>query len=90
MVRAVGAPLAVEVAPEEGSEALTYTHPRSNFQQVSLGFTWSSVSAWQRGKARFPIELEWTRTIAVAGDGDAPRFTTDRLSVRAYARLWGR
>lgn len=78
-----------EIAPFTDGIPLTFEGPALSAQEVGIGFTWSSVAAWRRGNARWPIEIQWDRSVVVAGE-NVPRFTADRVAVRVYARLWGR
>lgn len=79
----------VELPPFAGAAAMTYQGPARTAHEAGLGFSWSSVAAWQRGKAKWPIEVQWDRSVVVDGTGGVARLTADRISLRAYARLWG-
>ena len=59
--------------------------------RVGLGVAYSSVAAYQRGRARLPIEVEYLtqRTVAAAG-GIVPKVTLHRVQIRVYARMRGR
>lgn len=79
-----------EIAPFTDGIPLSYAGPDMSAHEVGVGFTWSSVAAWQRDNARWPIEVQYDRRLVIAGDGGTPRFSSDRIAVRVYARLWGR
>jgi hypothetical protein len=78
-----------ELAPASGP-ALRYTGPVANAHEIGIGFAWSNIVAWSRGRAHLPIELQYDHSLVVAGSGNVARFSADRVSLRAYARLWGR
>lgn len=79
-----------ESAPAGGVATMAYTGPAWTSHELTAGFTWSSVAAWRRSKARWPMEIQWDKSLVVAGSGNAARVSADRISVRAYAKLWGR
>jgi hypothetical protein len=78
-----------ETAAASGSGALRYEGPVVSLHEAGIGFSWSSVAAWRRGQAGIPLEIQYERALVVDGTGNAPRFTSDRISLRAYVRLWG-
>jgi hypothetical protein len=79
-----------ELAPPAGAVPMAYTGPATTSQELSAGFTWSSVTAWRNRKMSWPLELEYDHSIVLLGSGNVPAINADRISVRAYARLWGR
>jgi hypothetical protein len=79
-----------ELAPPAGATPMAYTGPAQSSHELAAGLTWSSVAAWRRNRARWPLEIQWDKSMVVAGTGNATRFSADRISVRAYAKLWGR
>lgn len=79
-----------ELAPFTDAIPLSWEGTEFSAHAVGIGFTWSSVAQWQRGAARWPIEVQWDRRWTIAGDGGAIRVRSDRIGVRAYVRLWGR
>ena len=79
-----------ELAPLAGAAPMHYAAPSMSAQALSVGLTWSSLAAWQRHTTRFPVEIQWERSITVAGSGDAPRVNGDLIAVRVYGSLWGR
>jgi hypothetical protein len=78
-----------EMAPFSDAIPLSYSVPAMTSHEVGLGFTWSSIAAHRRGRAKLPFEIQYDHTLVVAGSGGAVRFSADRISVRAYARFWG-
>jgi hypothetical protein len=79
-----------ELPPFAGSVAMAYEGPALTAHEASLGFSWSAVGPWRRGKARWPIEIHWMRSVVVDGSAGVERLTSDQVSLRAYARLWGK
>jgi len=54
-------------------------------QAVVVGATFSTLSAYTRGRARWPIEATYSHTAPVTASGDrAPVLTSDRLELRVY------
>jgi hypothetical protein len=78
-----------EQFPEGDAQALQHEWPSATAHEAGIGVTWSSVAAWRRRRARWPLEVQWDRSMVVAGSNGVARFTVDRISVRAYVRLWG-
>ena len=57
-------------------------------QRVGLGLTFSSVAAYARHKAAFPIEVQFFHSRTISGSGGAvPRLSIQQLQVRLYPRL---
>jgi hypothetical protein len=55
------------------------------------GVTYSTVAAFERGAARFPLEVTYFHVQTTLGSGGAvPKLTMDQLQVRVYRRLFGR
>ena len=79
-----------ELPPFAGATAMTYSGPALTAHEASVGFSWSSVGPWRRNKARWPLEIQWTRSVVVDGSPGVLRATSDQISLRAYARLWGK
>jgi hypothetical protein len=78
-----------EIAPFTDAIPLTTSLPSMSSHEVGIGFTWSSIAAHRRNRAKLPLEISYDHTMVIAGTGGAVRFSADRISVRAYARLWG-
>lgn len=79
-----------ELAPAVGVAPLTYAGPVRTTHEATIGVTWSTVAPWRRGHAPWPLEIQWDKSVVVAGSGNVARFSADRISVRAYVKLWGR
>jgi hypothetical protein len=57
-------------------------------QRVGVGLTFSSVAAHARGKAKFPIEVQYFNSRTVAGSGGAvPKLSVHQLQVRLYPQF---
>lgn len=56
-------------------------------QRVGLGFRLSTVAAYARGQARYPIEVSFSHLETVAGDAGLPKASRDQIQVRFYYRL---
>lgn len=69
---------------------LTVTGADRQWQEVTLGVTWSSLAAWQRGRTRRPIEWSYEHARVLDGAGEVLRARSDRLGVTVYAKLWGK
>jgi len=59
--------------------------------RAAIGFGYSTLAGWARGRGRLPLELSYLHSVtAAASRGAVQRVATDRVSVRVYARLFGR
>lgn len=56
-------------------------------QRAGLGFRLSTVNAYARGQARYPIEVSFSHLEAVAGDAGVPKASRDQIQLRFYYRL---
>jgi len=57
-------------------------------QRLGWGLTFSSLAAFARGKAKFPIELQYFNSRTVAGSGGAvQKLSIHQLQMRLYPRL---
>ncbi len=79
-----------ERAPVDGNPPRQVTSPGLRYHEAGIGFTWSSIAAWERGRTRLPIEVSYDRAMAIAGSGDVFAGQQDRISVTVYGRFWGR
>ena len=58
--------------------------------RVAYGVAYSTMAAWARRRTTLPVEVSYLRYTSVAGaGGDTPRATTDALTLRIYAPLFG-
>ncbi|HUF31450.1 MAG TPA: hypothetical protein VMM77_12435 [Gemmatimonadaceae bacterium] len=59
--------------------------------RAGFGFAFSNMTAFQRGRARFPFELSYLHfETTSAKRGMAPDLSGDVVRARLYVRLWGR
>jgi hypothetical protein len=59
-------------------------------QRLGLGFVFSSVASFARGKAKIPVEIQYFNTRTVAGAGGAvSKLSIHQVQVRVYGRLFG-
>jgi hypothetical protein len=56
-------------------------------QRLGLGFRLSTVNAYARGRARYPIEVSFTHLETVTGDAGLPKASRDQIQLRFYYRL---
>jgi hypothetical protein len=61
-----------------------------NVQRAGVGFTYSTLRAWERGMVAFPVELSWTHFESIRASAAVPKGTRDLISLRIYYRLIGR
>jgi hypothetical protein len=56
--------------------------------RLGFGVTFSTIAAYARGKARFPLELLYTNSRSVAGSGGAvAKLSVHQVMVRVYPRM---
>ncbi|HEX6048481.1 MAG TPA: hypothetical protein VFZ21_04410, partial [Gemmatimonadaceae bacterium] len=58
-------------------------------QRVGTGLSFSTLRAFDRGRARLPIEVHLFHTQVVSGSGYAPKRFASQVQVRYYARMFG-
>jgi hypothetical protein len=59
--------------------------------RLGLGVSFSTVAAFERGTAAFPVEITYSHFQTTRGSlGDVPKLTVDLMQVRVYGRLFGR
>jgi hypothetical protein len=59
-------------------------------QRIGLGFVFSSVTSFARGKAKFPVEIQYFNSRTVTGAGGAvAKLSIHQVQVRVYGRLFG-
>jgi hypothetical protein len=56
-------------------------------QRLGLGFRLSTVDAYARGRARYPIEVSFSHLETVTGDAGLPKASRDQIQLRFYYRL---
>ncbi|MHB1265073.1 MAG: hypothetical protein ACYC1S_11770 [Gemmatimonadaceae bacterium] len=64
--------------------------PGYSVQRAGVGFTYSTLRAWERGMVPFPLELSWTHFESIRASAAVPKGTRDLISLRIYYRMIGR
>jgi hypothetical protein len=63
----------------------------SREQRAGFGISYSTLSAYGRGRARVPLEASFVHYETLSGSGvGVPKLKGDRVELRIYTRLWGR
>ena len=66
----------------------TYTTPAITVQSVQFGVAYSTLSAFTRGKSRWPLEIVYSHGVTLAGSGGVvPATEFDRIELRIYTRF---
>lgn len=58
-------------------------------QRVGGGLTYSTLSAWQRGQAKWPLEVTVMRQQTISGTNAVVKAATTTFGLRYYSRLFG-
>jgi hypothetical protein len=58
-------------------------------QRVGGGVTFSTLRAFDRGRANIPIEIQLMHWQTMAGEGYVPKRFSTQVQLRYYARLFG-
>lgn len=66
---------------------ITTTGVTRTSQRVGLGLRYSTVDAYARGRASFPVEVSLTHLETVTGDDGVPKSSRDMIGVALYYRL---
>lgn len=59
-------------------------------QRLGLGVRYSTVDAYSRGQARYPVEISFTHLETTSGSAELPKLTRDQIQLRVYVRVLGR
>jgi hypothetical protein len=57
-------------------------------QRVGLGVRYSTVDAFLRRRARYPVEVSYRHLETITGDPGAPKLFRDQIQLRIYYRIW--
>lgn len=57
-------------------------------QRVGVGFRYSTVDAYARGHAPYPLEVSFTHLETISGDAGLPKSMRDQIQLRFYYRLF--
>jgi hypothetical protein len=66
---------------------LTTVGSATTAQRVGVGFRLSTVNAYARQQASFPIEVSFAHLETVTGDAGLPKASRDQIQLRIYYRL---
>jgi hypothetical protein len=69
---------------------VTETGGTTTAQRLGLGFRYSTVDAYLRHRAPYPIEVSFTHLTTITGDPGLERISREQIQVRLYYRLRGR
>lgn len=58
-------------------------------QRVGASVAYSTVAAWQRGRAKWPLEVTLLRWQSLTGSNAITKFTTTAVGLRYYSSLFG-
>ena len=58
--------------------------------RAGLGLRYSTVDAWLRGGATWPLEVSLTHLETVSGTPGTPKISRDQVQVRLFYRILGR
>lgn len=56
-------------------------------QRAGAGIRYSTVDAFLRGRARYPIEVSYRHLETITGDAGAPKLFRDQIQLRIYYRI---
>lgn len=59
-------------------------------QQLGVGLRYSTVDAFARGRAPYPVEVSFTHLTTVTGDPGVPKLSRDQIQLRLFYQLFGR
>lgn len=59
-------------------------------QQLGWGFRYSTVDAYARGRAPYPVQIAFVRLSTISGDPGVPNLTRDQIEVRLFYQLFRR
>lgn len=57
-------------------------------QRLGVGVRLSTVDAFLRRRARYPVEVSYRHLETITGDGNAPKLFRDQIQLRIYYRIW--
>lgn len=73
---------------ESGVLTIGYSTPSLTIQSLQFGAAYSTLSAFTRGKSRWPLEIVYSHGVTLAGSGGVvPATAFDRIELRIYTRF---
>jgi hypothetical protein len=58
-------------------------------QRLGFGARYSTVDAYARGQARYPVEVSFSHMETITGDAGVPKLSRDEIQLRLFYRLFG-
>jgi hypothetical protein len=59
-------------------------------QRLGAGLRYSTVDAYARGAAPYPVEVSYTHLTTISGDPGTPKLSRDQVQLRLFYQLFGR
>ena len=59
-------------------------------QRLGVGLRYSTVDAFARGAAAYPVEVSYTHLSTISGDPGLPKLSRDQVQVRLFYQLFSR
>jgi hypothetical protein len=59
-------------------------------QRLGVGLRYSTVDAYARGAAPYPVEVSYTHLTTISGDPGTPKLSRDQVQLRLFYQLFGR
>jgi hypothetical protein len=69
---------------------VTQSGTATTAQRLGIGLRYSTVDAFFRHRAPYPVELSFTHLTTITGDPGVPRISRDQIQMRLYYRLRSR
>ena len=89
--------MAVDSSPKQhpcigcGAEPiLTTSGSARTAQRVGVGIRYSTVNGYQRGRARYPIEVSFAHLETVTGDAGLAKQSREQIEIRLFYQLFRR
>ena len=57
-------------------------------QRLGLGVRYSTVDAFLRRRAKYPVEVSYRHLETITGEANAPKLFRDQIQLRIYYRIW--
>jgi hypothetical protein len=68
---------------------VTQSGSTTTAQRLGIGLRYSTVDAYFRHRAAYPVEVSFLHLTTITGDALLPRSTRDQIQIRLYYRLRG-
>jgi hypothetical protein len=80
-------PPCASCATDNTADVVSTVGSGTTAQRVGAGFRLSTVNAYARGRARYPVEVSFAHLETVTGDAGLPKASRDQIQLRIYYRL---